>query len=75
MKKYKSILVFVLVISIIACTCACAKKSDSATKTYTKQEIEEGLNLKNNEEQQWAYDSNSDAWMMNVVSAVMNPEI
>ncbi len=40
-------------------------------KTY----IEETLNLANNTEYTWSYDSGSDAWVMSIVSAVAYPEI
>lgn len=78
MKIYKKMLACVLAISLITSLCACAKTSSSGNdtaKTYTKQEIEEGLNLANNENQAWTYDSGADAWVMSIVSAVMNPEI
>lgn len=37
--------------------------------------IEEALNLANNEEVTWTYDSSSDAWVMSIVTAVTKPEI
>ncbi len=37
--------------------------------------IEETLNLANNEEVTWSYDSDADAWIMSIVSAVAYPEI
>lgn len=37
--------------------------------------IESVLNLANNEEQEWAYYQDSDAWVLSVVSAVAYPEL
>ena len=38
-------------------------------------EIESTLNLANNKEITWSYDSQSDSWTMSVTSAVANPEL
>ena len=80
MKLTKSIIALTLVASLIAALCACSKNSTSTAKydssaSYTAAEIEEALNLANNENQEWTYDSNADAWTLSVVTAVMNPEI
>lgn len=48
-----------------------AAKADDETKTY----IEETLNLANNEEQEWTYSENNDAWVLSIVSAVAYPEL
>ncbi|MCD7742624.1 MAG: hypothetical protein LUI06_10505 [Ruminococcus sp.] len=40
-----------------------------------KEYIEETLNLANNDELSWSYDSSADAWVMSIVSAVAYPEI
>lgn len=45
--------------------------ADDASKSY----IEETLNLKNNEDQEWTYVSDGDAWVLSVVSAVAYPEL
>ncbi len=37
--------------------------------------LEETLNLANNPEQEWSYDSSADAWVLSVVSAVAYPEL
>ena len=80
MKLTKSIIALTLVASLIGALCACSKNSTSTAKydssaSYTAAEIEEALNLANNENQEWTYDSNADAWALSVVTAVMNPEI
>jgi len=83
MKLSKAIIAIVLVAALIATLCACSKTTSSNTNTakydssasYTAQEIETALNLANNENQEWTYDSNADAWTLSVVTAVMNPEI
>ena len=38
-------------------------------------EIENALNLKNNPHQEWTYTASADAWVLSVVSAVVNPEL
>ncbi len=43
--------------------------------TETQEYIEETLNLANNEDQEWTYDSDADAWVLSIVSAVAYPEI
>ena len=46
-----------------------------ATSAEERAAIEEALNLANNEEVTWTYDSDADAWVMSIVTAVVNPEI
>ncbi len=80
MKFTKSIIAITLAASLIASLCACGKSSTNTAQydgsaSYTAAEIEEALNLANNENQEWTYDSNADAWVLSVVTAVMNPEI
>lgn len=41
----------------------------------SKKKIEQSLNLKNNQEQEWSYSQDKDAWTLSVVTAVANPEI
>ncbi len=47
----------------------------AATTPEEKEAIEYALNLANNEDVTWTYDSASDAWVMSVVTAVLYPEI
>ncbi|MCD7945841.1 MAG: MSCRAMM family adhesin SdrC [Clostridiales bacterium] len=53
--------------------------SDSVTATETtasdKEYIESVLNLANNTDYTWSYNSGADAWVMSIVSAVAYPEI
>ena len=49
---------------------------ESAAAVVSDQEyIEEVLNLANNEEQEWTYSADADAWVLSIVSAVAYPEI
>lgn len=48
-----------------------AAQADNEERT----EIESTLNLANNKEISWSYDSQSDSWTMSVTSAVANPEL
>ena len=52
-----------------------ATSSLEATSAETRANIEETLNLANNEEVTWSYDSDADAWVMSIVTAVANAEI
>ncbi len=47
----------------------------SATSEEDRAYIEETLNLANNTEYTWSYDSDADAWVMSIVSAVAYPEL
>lgn len=45
------------------------------TSSEEREYIETTLNLANNEDQEWTYYSDSDAWVLSIVSAVAYPEI
>lgn len=79
MKLSKAVIAIGLVAALIATMCACSKKSTSnkttASTSTSAAEIETALNLANNENQEWTYDSNADAWILSIVTAVTNPEI
>ncbi|MBR0412921.1 MAG: hypothetical protein IJI47_05085, partial [Eubacterium sp.] len=79
MKLSKAAIAIGLVAALIATMCACSKKSNSNKTTASTRtsaaEIETALNLANNENQEWTYDSNADAWILSIVTAVTNPEI
>ncbi len=48
----------------------------SSESSFSEREyIENTLNLANNEEQEWTYDTENDAWILSIVSAVAYPEI
>lgn len=52
--------------------CSGAASAESASdKAY----IEATLNLANNEQQEWSYAANADAWVLSVVQAVAYPEL
>ncbi|MCC6094247.1 MAG: hypothetical protein LIV24_04365, partial [Eubacterium sp.] len=46
-----------------------------ATTEEEKQSIESKLNLANNSDVTWSYDSQSDSWTMSITCAVANPEL
>lgn len=75
----KKIIVTAITMSMILNLAACSSKdsdSGSSTDNETSQSyIEETLNLANNEEQEWTYSVDADAWVLSVVSAVVNPEL
>ena len=66
--------------SITGTLSACGTVSSSATSSEAVQDsisadVESTLNLANNSEQSWSYDSVSDAWVLSIVSAVAYPEL
>lgn len=84
MKQYKKIMALFLASTMLTGLCACSapKKSNmeqndvsSVADTEEKEYIEKILNLKNNEEQEWTYYTETDAWVLSVVSAVAYPEL
>ncbi|MCD7754795.1 MAG: hypothetical protein LUJ09_00425 [Firmicutes bacterium] len=86
MKKLTAMLcALALVISLGACSTTSSDTgsgdtSDSGTESQVadsteKAYIESVLNLANNTDYTWSYDSGADAWVMSIVSAVAYPEI
>ncbi|MCR5784538.1 MAG: hypothetical protein K6G40_02710 [Eubacterium sp.] len=80
----KKIVSVLLCMAMTASLCACGKSAEStesgeatssAEVTSDKEYIEETLNLANNEDQEWSYDADADAWVLSIVSAVAYPEI
>ncbi len=54
--------------------CSGSSSSDTSKTLITDSAtIEAALNLANNDEQEWTYDSDTDAWVLSVVSAVADP--
>ena len=58
-----------------ATTSATTSATTGATISATQQEIESTLNLANNEDQEWTYSADADAWVLSIVSAVAYPEL
>ena len=69
MKKLLSIL---LAMILLASSCACFAEESAGSD---KEAIEAALNLANNPDQEWTYNSGADAWVLSVVIAVTNPVI
>ena len=69
MKKLLSIL---LAMMLLASSCACFAEESAASN---KEAIEAALNLSNNPDQEWTYNSGADAWVLSAVIAVTNPVI
>ncbi len=78
-KKIATTLIATMCITTILA--GCGKSSDSSSNTssnnttYDKEDIEELLNISNNDEVEWTYSSDSDAWVMSIVSSVVYPEL
>lgn len=81
MKKQNKVVLIAAAAMVVAAfslglaSCGTKQVSLSATTEEERQEIENTLNLANNQEVTWSYDSQSDSWTMSVTSAVANPEL
>ena len=73
MNHIKSVIIFLLHFSLLASLYACS--SEGQNEETGKEYIEETLNLANNEEQEWTYAEDDDAWVLSVVPAVAYPEL
>ena len=69
MKKLFAILLSLIL--VISCVCV----AEDTTTASDKEAIEAALNLANNADQEWTYNSGSDAWTLSVVMAVTKPVI
>ena len=70
MKKLFALLL-ALVLTIVSCACF----AEETATVSDKEAIEAALNLANNPNQEWTYNSGADAWVLSVVIAVTNPVI
>ena len=70
MKKLFALLL-ALVLTIVSCACF----AEETATVSDKEAIEAALNLANNPDQEWTYNSGADAWVLSVVIAVTNPVI
>ncbi len=81
MRQYKKMTALFLTFTMLTGLCACSKSTETQEQTSQvadaeqKAYIEETLNLANNEEQEWTYSSEADAWVLSIVSAVAYPEL
>ena len=78
MKKYQKAVSLLLTLVMATGLCTTADASSSAHKSTSSKEraeIEQTLNLANNQEQEWTYDADADAWVLSVVSAVAYPQL
>ena len=80
LKKLSALLMAgVLTISLTACGSSQGiSETDadlSATSSDTISKIESALDISQNNEISWTYDSQSDSWTMSITSAVTDPEI
>ena len=81
----KKITTFLCITAMLLCLTACGDSDESettssgTTATVASESdieyIESVLNLANNTDYTWSYDSGSNAWVMSIVSAVAYPEI
>ncbi len=89
-KKLLAVLLsLALMLCCVACSSDSSSTSDSTDSTSSDESseeeveevseeqlyIEETLNIANNSELTWTYSSDSDAWVMSIVSAVAYPEL
>lgn len=87
--KRKQVIAIIAAVSMVTGMTACGSENVSTeqektegqteeqaeAKTEEQTEIESILNISNNDEITWSYDSQSDSWTMSVTSAVANPEL
>ena len=74
--KRKQITAIITAMTIVLGITACGSGNVSAEQEKKEQtEIESTLNIANNDEITWNYDSQSDSWTMSVTCAVANPEL
>ena len=74
--KRKQITAILTAMSMITGMAAYGSVNATAQEnTEERTEIESALNIANNDELTWSYDSQSDSWTMSVTSAVVNPEL
>ena len=77
----KQVIAIITVTSMIMGLTACSVtgSSENVSETQADQteqtDIENTLDISNNDEITWSYDSQSDSWTMSVTSAVANPEL
>ena len=71
--KRKQITAMITTMTMVLGITACGAGNVSAEQENT--EIESILNISNNDEITWSYDSQSDSWTMSVTCAVANPEL
>lgn len=83
MKRLRKTIAVITVVSLICSLCACSNKKEEQSSDEQEEQtinegkkyIEEALNLANNENQEWTYSENSDAWTLFVMSAVAYPKL
>ncbi len=68
----KKILAILLAVVLMIPSALCLAED---TTVSDKEAIEYALNLANNPDQEWTYNSGADAWVLSVVTAVTNPVI
>ena len=74
--KRKQIAAVITAMTIVLGTTAYGSENVSADQENKERtEIESTLNISNNDEITWSYDSQSDSWTMSVTCAVANPEL
>ena len=72
-KFISTVLAGLMVLSLLPA--AVSAESTTSSTTSSKETIESALNLANNADQEWSYDSSADAWVLSVVSAVVSPSV
>ena len=74
--KRKQIAAIITAMTVVLGSTVCGSGDASAAQENKEQaEIESALDISNNDEITWSYDSQSDSWTMSVTCAVANPEL
>ena len=66
---------FALLLALVLTTVSCACTAEEAAAVSGKDAIEAALNLANNPDQEWTFNSGADAWVLTPVTAVAHPVI
>ncbi len=72
-ESYMKRLIALPAVFLLAMSCPCY--AEEPAQASDKEAIEAALDLSKNADQEWTYDSESDAWVLSIVTAVTNPVI
>ncbi len=75
MGNCKRLITLILTSVMVTGFYSCSKNGNAVEVNSNKSYIEQTLNLANNKNQEWKYDSDSDAWILSSVSAVAYLEL
>ena len=75
MKRKELVIALLLVASLVGTACSNGNTQEKKTTDENKSKIEKSLDLSNIKDQNWTYSSDADAWTLESVTAVTDPEM